>query len=302
MPTGAAAGPDVATLESWYASGRSLEALGRRLFVREGGGGTPLLLIHGFPTSSWDWEAVWPELAHDHRLIAPDLLGFGRSDKPPGHRYSIGEQTDLCVEVLRQLGFDECHVLAHDYGNTVGQELLARANEGRLATRLHSMVFLNGGLFPECHRPVLLQRLLLGPLGPLLARLTSRRRFAANLVRVFGPQTPPSAEQVDGFWHLLNENHGIAALPRLLRYIPERHARRERWVGALMQARLPVGFINGNLDPISGAHMAARWRELLPAAALVELADIGHYPQLEAPQRVLEAYRALRARFSTGGA
>ncbi len=281
-------------LDAWYASGRYVHVRDRRIFLREGGAGDALLLIHGFPTSSWDWEALWPELAREHRLVAPDLLGFGRSERPPGHRYAIGEQADLCVEVLRAAGIDSCHVLAHDYGDTVAQELLARQVEGRLPLRLRSLVLLNGGLFPECHRPLLLQRLLLTPLGPLLARLTSKRRFAGNLQRIFGPDTPPTHDQIEGFWSLLNQGGGIDALPRLLRYIPERCARRERWVGALQQATIPLGFINGGADPISGRHMAARWRELLPDAPVIELPRIGHYPQLEAPDQVLDAYRRLR--------
>lgn len=285
-------------LEQWYAAGRRQRCGKHALFLREAGTGEALLLVHGFPTSSWDWEAVWPQLAARHRLLAPDLLGFGRSAKPAGHTYRIAEQADLLVELLRQAGISRCHVLAHDYGNTVVQELLARDLEGTLPMRLGSVVFLNGGLFPECHRPVLLQRLLLTPLGPLLARLTSRRRFAANLRRIFGAQTPPSSTQIDGFWALLQENRGIDALPRLLRYIPERHAQRQRWVGALQNSQVPIGFINGSVDPISGAHMAARWRELLGEQGLIELPGIGHYPQLEAPSDVLKAYWRLRDAFA----
>lgn len=164
--------------------------------------------------------------------------------------------------------------------------------------QIESVVFLNGGLFPECHRPVLLQRLLLSPLGPLLARLTSKKRFAANMRRIFGPATPPSDRLIEGFWTLLQEDGGSAALPALLRYIPERHAQRERWVGALQRTQVPIGFINGSADPISGAHMAARWRALLGDEHLVELPGIGHYPQLESPPAVLEAYRHLRGAFS----
>jgi pimeloyl-ACP methyl ester carboxylesterase len=283
-------------LEAWYAGGRYTRHDQHAIFFREGGHGEPLLLIHGFPTSSWDWEAVWPELVAHHRVLAPDLLGFGRSAKPRGHRYAIAEQADLCVEVLRQAGVDSCHVLAHDYGNTVAQELLARAVDGSLAVELRSVIFLNGGLFPERHRPLLLQRLLLTPFGPLLARLTSRRRFAASLRRIFGPDTPPTPEQIDGFWSLLNHQAGIDALPRLLRYLPERRAQRERWVGALQRSTLPLGFINGSRDPISGAHMAERWAALLPQHPLLALPEIGHYPQLEAPEAVLAAYHALRER------
>jgi pimeloyl-ACP methyl ester carboxylesterase len=285
-------------LQRWYASSRQLHVGGQRIAVREDGDGPDtLLLIHGFPTSSWDWHLLWPNLRQRYRLIAPDLLGFGRSAKPSRHDYRIGEQADLCAAVLAEAGVGRCHVLAHDYGDTVAQELLARANAGRLPCALESVVLLNGGLFPECHRPVLLQRLLRGRLGPLLVRLTSKRRFAANLRRIFGPDTPPDAEHIDGFWALLQHDDGLRRMPALLHYIDERARQRERWVGALVDTRVPIGFINGNVDPISGAHMAARWRELLPQQPVIDLPRIGHYPQIEDPAAVLAAFDALHTRF-----
>ena len=286
-------------LQRWYASARHQHVGAQRIGVRhDGDGPDTLLLIHGFPTSSWDWHALWPALRQHYRLIAPDLLGFGRSAKPARHDYRIGEQADICAAVLAEAGVGRCHVLAHDYGDTVAQELLARGNAGRLPCTLASVVFLNGGLFPECHRPVLLQRLLRGRLGPLLVRLTSKRRFAANLRRIFGPDTPPDAEHIDGFWSLLQHDDGVGRMPALLHYIEERTQQRDRWVGALLEARVPIGFINGGLDPISGAHMAARWRELLPQHPVIDLPRSGHYPQLEDPAAVLSAFDGLHDRFA----
>ena len=67
------------SLADWRAGGTTLAHRGHAIFVREGGDadGEPLLLIHGFPTSSWDWEAVWPELVKRHRLLTLDMIGFG---------------------------------------------------------------------------------------------------------------------------------------------------------------------------------------------------------------------------------
>ena len=132
-------------------------------------GRPPLLLIHGYPTASYDWVRVWPRLAARHSLYALDLLGFGRSEKPRDTDYPIELQADLCMALLDDRGVGNAHVLAHDYGDTVAQELLAREREGQL--RIASMAFLNGGLFPETHRARPIQKLLANPLlGPLLAR------------------------------------------------------------------------------------------------------------------------------------
>ena len=72
------------------------------------------------------------------RLIAPDLLGFGRSAKPSRHDYRIGEQADICAAVMAEAGVGRCHVLAHDYGDTVAQELLAEITVPRYERRRFS--------------------------------------------------------------------------------------------------------------------------------------------------------------------
>ncbi len=250
-----------------------------------------LLLLHGFPSASWDFAPLWEPLSQHFSLVTLDLLGFGDSAKPRSHRYRIAEQAELCEWLLRREGAWDYHVLAHDYGDTVAQELLARQPDKRKPRpMLRSVVFLNGGLFPEAHRPRPMQRLLAAPvIGPLLARASSKARFAANLAAVFGKATPPEPALVDGLWMLLRQNNGHLVLPRLLRYMAERRKQRARWVGALERVPVPMALINGSADPVSGAHAAQRWRELLGGDDLFELPGIGHYPHLEAPQQVLEA-------------
>ena len=284
-------------LAQWAASGRMIDWRGHAIFTRAGGraDAPALLLIHGFPTASWDWEALWTPLAERHRLVTLDMLGFGLSDKPARHDYSLMAQADLCEHVLAQAGVAEYHVLAHDYGDTVAQELLARAAEPGERPRLRSVALLNGGLFPETHRPELVQRLLLSPLGPLVGRLASRRTLAKTMRRIFGPRTPPDDALIDTFWTLMTTHDGQAVMHRLIRYMVERRTHRARWVGALQAARVPLKLIAGAADPISGAHMAARYRELVPRPDVTLLDGIGHYPQVEAPDAVLSAYVAFRS-------
>ncbi|MDH4583223.1 alpha/beta hydrolase [Pseudomonas sp. BN415] len=268
---------------------------GQRIRYWTAGEGEPLLLIHGFPTASWDWHYLWEPLARRFRVIACDLLGFGYSAKPRGHDYRLLEQADLKQALLAHLGVDgPVHVLAHDYGDSVAQELLARHHEGRF--NLASCVFLNGGLFPETHRPVLVQKLLLSPVGCLVGRLFSRRKLAASFAQVFGPDTQPGDLELDDFWRLIAENDGPSVMHRLIHYIPERRQQRDRWVAAMQKGGVPLRVIDGAVDPISGAHMVARYRELIPNADTVLLEGIGHYPQTEAPDQVLEHYLAFHDR------
>jgi len=144
-------------------------------------------------------------------------------------------------------------------------------------------------LFPERHQPRPIQKLLAGPLGPALARLIGRAQAIRSLSRVFGPDTQPDTAECDAFWQLMDANNGRLVMPRLQRYIREWEITRDRWVGALTDSPVPLLFVDGMLDPVSGANMTSRWRELLPDRPVVELPRVGHYPQIEAPQAVLDA-------------
>lgn len=285
-------------LQRWPQEGEYFEFHGHRLFVRQGGQGDPLLLIHGFPTSSFDWLRLWPGLAVRYRLLAIDMLGFGQSDKPPAYDYSVAASADQWQAVALAQGLSEVAILAHDYGDTVAQELLARQGEGRLPFRIRAAVFLNGGLFPEATRPLLLQKLLLGPLGPLVAKLSSYRSFAGSLCRIC-VRPPPEAELRE-HWRLLARGEGRRVMPKLIRYIRERHQHRERWLGSLQRSGIPLCLIDGLDDPVSGASVVRRWRELLPHAPVIELEGIGHYPQIEDAERVRTTFLAFMANATDG--
>ena len=276
-------------LDAWQRDGRAFTYRGHEVFYRDAGDGPALLCIHGFPSASWDWHKLWPELTARFRVVAPDMLGFGLSAKPRDYAYSLRDQADLHEALLGALGIEAAHVLAHDYGDSVAQELLARQLERGDGLRLRSVCLLNGGLFPESHRARPSQKLLRSPLGPLFARLASESRFSANFAEVFGPRTQPSPAELHTVWRLNQHHDGLRVMPKLIRYIDERRQQRQRWVEALQRAVVPLRFINGPEDPVSGRHMAERYRELVPNPDVVLLEGIGHYPQLEAPEAVLAA-------------
>jgi pimeloyl-ACP methyl ester carboxylesterase len=281
---------------AWREQGHIYRHRGHAIFHALGGSGPWLLAVHGFPSASWDWHPLWPELTARFRVVAPDMIGFGWSDKPRPYDYSILDQADLHEGLLRELGAGRVHVLAHDYGDTVAQELLARhedrARRGEPGLAIDSVCFLNGGLFPEAHRPRAVQRLLASRLGAIVGLLSTKRTFEKGLTAVFGPDTPPSAVLIDELWTLLRHADGHRVLHRLIGYMAERRAHRERWVGALTTSRVPLRLIDGAVDPVSGAHLAARYRELVPSPDVVLLPRVGHYPQVEDPAAVLAAFLA----------
>ena len=285
------------SIDQWRESGDLFTYQGHKIFYRlarntNGNESAPtLVLIHGFPTASWDWQKLWPKLNERFHLITLDMLGFGFSDKPTSVLYSIGMQADIFTALLAKLNISDFHLLAHDYGDTVAQELLARDQE-RDVQSIKSLLLLNGGLFPETHRALLAQKILISPLGGLLVKLMSKRSFLANFNHICAK--PLSKEELEGFWQLFQFNQGSKVMPKLIRYMEERKINRERWAEALIRAhqdshKIPVRLINGVDDPISGLHMVDRYCELIPTGDVVKLNNVGHYPQVEAAEEVWSA-------------
>lgn len=274
-------------LQAWERSGEYRELKGQRHFVHIAGTGPALLLLHGFPTTSADWAPLWPQLTAHFRCYTFDLLGFGLSAKPKRHHYSILDQADRAEALLRAEGVKQFHMLTHDIGDTVAQELLARQLDGSGYGQIARVCLLNGGLFPETHRALLTQKLLASPLGSLVARLMRREVFVERLQAACCYQLPGDA--VSDMWALLQHNDGHLRMPQLIGYMAERQQQRARWVGALQHTMSPVRVVAGADDPISGAHMVARYHELIAKPDTQVLPGVGHYPHVERPEQVWAA-------------
>lgn len=288
-----------AELEDWKSQGQFFDYLGFDLFYRTSSGlgaGPPLLLIHGYPFNSWDWAPVWPTLAARFDLIAPDMLGMGFSDKPIRYRYSVPDYADQHEALLEHLGIERCHVVAHDIGVSVCQEMLARHDSGtqsRRPFRIESITWLNGGMFNEAYQPRTIQTLLSQtPLGDVTSKLPqvflSKRVLARTLDELFGPRAKLTPRQLELFGQILDHNDGRRVMHKVGGFIEDRYVHRNRWVRAMRETSVPMRFIDGPFDPNSGRHMANRYAELIPDADVVVLDDdIGHWPHIEAPEAVL---------------
>ena len=284
-------------LSQWRSSGHFLNVDGQQVFYKTEGTGPVLLLIHGYPTASFDWAKIWSTLTSQFRCVTLDMPGFGFSDKSP-KKYLIKEQADAISEVIRHLGITSAHVLSHDYGDTVAQEMMAQQLENDLAFRIESLHLLNGGLFPETHRALPIQKLLLSPIGGLLIRFLNKNAIRKSMHNIFGPNTPPSDQDIDDFWTLISANNGHQHMHLLLDYMKQRKQYRERWVSALQNANAPLRLTAGMADPISGAHMVARYKQLIPNADVIEFDQIGHYPQIESAEAVLKSMTSFLGRYT----
>jgi pimeloyl-ACP methyl ester carboxylesterase len=282
------------TTEEWWRAGDQVELLlngsERHVFVRRFRNAAPhMTLLHGFPSSSHDWHKVAPALAGAYELLAPDFLGFGASDKPPEHEYSIHEQADIVEELWETEGVTETTVVAHDYAVSVAQELLARRAAGELNADITALYLLNGGLYPDVHRPQPVQEALLDPdQGPKVSALMNEELMIGALKPTFAPGYDATSDSV-AIWRSMYRDDGFKNSYLLIRYMTDRRKHEDRWVQALERTDVPLDFIWGMLDPVSGAHMAERIRQRLPNAPIIELQEVGHWPQLEAPDRVTAA-------------
>ena len=176
----------------WHEGGSRMRCADSiHVFVRTEGdlrSQTPLLLLHGFPTSSYDYAGAWARLARRRPLITLDFVGFGFSDKPASYGYALADHADIVIEVLRALGVAAAHVCAHDMATSVLIELLARRERGLLPLALSSVTLSNGSVFLEMAHMLPAQKLLRSPrLGPALARLSGYRLFRRSLRRA-GPR------------------------------------------------------------------------------------------------------------------
>lgn len=284
-------------LERWKSRGQYFDYLGFNVFYRIDGSGPPLLLIHGYPFNSWDWAPIWPELVQRFTVIAPDMLGMGFSDKPFGYGYSVLDHADMHEALLAELGLRHCHILAHDLGNSVAQELLTRHDDGRQSQgpmRIETLTWLNGGLFNEAYRPRPIQTLLSQtPFGAVASRfrrvLLSSRALDRSIDELFGADTKPSRAMRRQFNEILEYNDGKRVTHKVGGFVKDRVVHRNRWVRTMRETSVPLRFIDGPADPNSGRHMATRYRQVIPNADVVLLDDdIGHWPQIEAPDAVLK--------------
>jgi pimeloyl-ACP methyl ester carboxylesterase len=282
-------------VDFWQAGGQRVEVGGHRVFLRTAAGHRPpLLLLHGYPSSSYDWRLLLEQLP-DQEFACFDFLGFGLSDKPRDHLYSLLGQADLAEAIVARLGYEEVVLVAHDMGTSVATELLARDVDGRLPFRLRSVLLLNGSMVLERASLSLSQKALRSRMGPLVAALSNERSFRRSFERLFSPDHPLTAEEAADQWALLAYGGGNRILHKLIHYLRERVEFAERWHGALREWDGQLELAWAMLDPIATPAVLDAVVELRPSATVTRFDDLGHYLQIEAPEAIAPIVARLAA-------
>ncbi len=284
----------------WEAVGTHRTLCGERVFTidappRGAEHHEPLLILHGFPSSSFDYAAVLDGLRAGRRVLLLDMLGFGLSAKPD-RAYSMALQADIAAAFVAALGVERLALLTHDMGDTVGGELLARRAEGAWPVQLTRRILTNGSIYIAQAHLTDGQQMLLGlpdellpPGVPIDAASITR-----SLRDTFSPLTPP----IPAGWHedpvpeaaaQVVHDEGQRLLPRLIRYIEERRANERRFTGAIETDPSPLHVVWGLDDPIAVPSMVDTLLGARPDATVVRLEGVGHYPMVEEPARFLDA-------------
>jgi len=284
-------------VQRWRSRGKFLTVQGHELFVVDEGDGPCVLVLHGFPTSGYDWSASLTDLRRKHRVIVADMLGYGLSAKPEAFSYSLEAQADVLLELWQQLGVRRAHFVAHDMGTSVLCVMLARRAKASLPIAVESATFCNGSVFIEMARLTPSQKILRNSyVGPLFARLGSRAVFGLQLRRIFGRGDSVPSDELDAMWELLNVNDGRKRLPAIIRYIDERYEKAPQWLAPLGRLDVPSLVLWGDRDPVSIVEIAERLAREIPGSQLVKLNGVGHYPMVEDPARFTAALEAFFAK------
>jgi pimeloyl-ACP methyl ester carboxylesterase len=272
---------------AWQSRGRVIGIGGRDVFVTDTGEGeVPLVLIHGFPGSSHDWSGLVPLLPG--RVITLDLPGYGFSDKAPDAAYTLLDQADVVEGVLAELGVLRCVVVGHDMGDTVTAELAHRSNAGELGFAIEQIVLTNGSVFIDLAQLTRGQKLTLRT--PNRASFFSMPRviLRRSLMESFTRTAPPPPGAVDDLIAMIRLGRGDRLMPRLIRYIEERRVHQDRWTAGFVDYPGPLTMIWGEVDPIAVLPMTERMKTLRPSTKVVGFPGVGHWPAIEAPERLAE--------------
>jgi len=250
----------------------------------------PLLILHGFPTCSFDFRQVTPSLALHRRVLLLDMIGYGLSAKPD-IAYTMNLQADVVQAFVAEVGVSSLAMLTHDMGDTVGGELLARQAEGAWPVEIARRVITNGSIYIEMAHLSAGQEILLSLPDQRLPETVANdgSTMKAGLAATFSPHSSVDEAELSAAWDLISHHEGHRLLPRTIRYIEERRRSQDRYTGAIESHPSPLAIVWGADDPIAVVEMVTRLREARPDAPADILRDVGHYPMIEAPGTFEEA-------------
>ena len=291
------------TLKQWEASGARIQVapLQLNVFVKQIGNpnASPdktLLLLHGFPESSFSYHAILDGMEEIFdRIILFDFPGFGFSDKPlDSYTYSLFEHADIAFAVWKHLGITGGHLLAHDMGVTVASEILYRQEmdltPAWFSEGLKSLTLTNGSMVIKLAQLRITQKILISKIGRQFNQLTTFKLFRNQIISAHGNPNL-SEEVIQQLWEANTVNDGHRKVYLTVRYNLERlRFEAARWHPALAQTKIPVHLCWGDQDQVAVIEMPHYLKlHVCPNATLTIMEGLGHFGQLGSPEQWVEA-------------
>ena len=273
-------------VQEWKAKGNFTKVYGHSVFnIHHKTNKPTLAFLHGYPSASFDYYKVLPILENDFSYIIHDHLGFGLSDKPANYSYSLIEQAEIAIELWKKLGIKEIHLVSHDYGTTVANEIIVRKQQGFEPVKIKSVTFSNGSMHIELAHLKLVQRLLKHPtFGKYIVALMNKRTFIKTMQDIWFDKQLCDLKEMNELWELLMMNAGKEVLHKISQYNNERVKYWHRWIPALAQLDIPTHVLWAQQDPIAVKAIAEQLHKEIPSSVYTKIDQCGHYPMLEKPE------------------
>ena len=255
----------------------------------------PLLLVHGFPTSSVDWFEVAGQLSDRYRICAMDFPGYGFSDKPLGWGYSLTCDAEVLEHYVADvLSLESMIVLAHDRGSSVAM-IHATGAESRVA--LEHLFVTNGNIFLPLSNLTRAQRLMLDSgTGPaLLAQMTPEQLAAGMGQTTYTPPRGADDPEIEALTAIFSHGEGVRVLHETIQYLVERSRDEDSWLQALAASEVPTTFIWGVCDTVAPPRVISYvWNEHMMQKpgrnSLYFIPDANHYLQNDRPDALVETF------------
>jgi pimeloyl-ACP methyl ester carboxylesterase len=243
------------TADNWKSRGKFYTIAGKKIFVvDEGSSLQTIVILHGYPTSSFDYSRILPELSKHYRVIIHDHLGFGFSDKPKSYTYSLIDQADFALQLWHKMGLKEVTILAHDYGASVAKEILARKNHNLIPLKIKRILLCNSSMRLEYLHLRNMDKLLKDKkLGRYIARLTNygfkkiKDKFKNKNLN---PEIHTNYD-INKVWDQLDTSEGKNEIHLLSNFINERYTFWHRWTEALKESEIPIKIVWEKSDPVA---------------------------------------------------
>jgi pimeloyl-ACP methyl ester carboxylesterase len=273
-------------MKTWKDKGDYIKVWNHNVFYIFKNTGKPLIaFLHGYPTSSIDFAKILPFIENDYDYIIHDHLGFGLSDKPLNYSYSLIEQAEVALALWQKLGIKELHLVSHDYGTTVANEIVFKKINGYEPIKINTVTFSNGSMHIELAHLKFIQKMLKHPYwGKIPSALMNETIFLNQMKSIWYDKNLFDKEEMKLSWQLIQHNQGKKIFHAISQYNNDRVKFWNRWIGCLPKLNIPTLILWAQNDPIAVDKIAEQLYDEIPNSIYHKIENCGHYPMLEQPK------------------